>query len=123
MLAVLQKAGFSGIESSAPSDIPHVIYARTEPHLPEFTATRTADGWMLALSWPLRATVAQLDQWNALCPETPLDLFQGETRLQMRLTGDAPPPEALALWAARVTAMVAKCTQWRRSTRQRDEGM
>ena len=44
----LRDAGFTGIET-----IDGIIYARSNPALPEFTATPTVDGWQLALAWPL----------------------------------------------------------------------
>ena len=95
-----------------------VIYARTAPHLPEFTATPDGAGWVMAFAWPLRATPAQMAGWNDLYPDCPMDTDTGETRIRMRAGADD-----LALWAERLGHMVAKCTQWRRDSRQRDEGM
>ena len=109
----LRKAGFSGVETAG-----GVIYARTDPALPEFTATPAGQGWQLALSWPLRATDAQIADWTAQHPDAPMDIHQGETRITAQV-----PPTTLPHWAALVQAMVAHCTGWRRNTRQRDEGM
>jgi len=109
----LRKAGFSGVETVA-----GVIYARTDPTLPEFTATPAGQGWQLALAWPLRATEAQIAAWTALHPDAPMDIHQGETRITVQV-----PPTPLSRWAELVQDMVAHCTDWRRSTRQRDEGM
>lgn len=113
MLQALRDAGFTCVEL-----VDGVIYARSNPALPEFTATETADGWQLALAWPLRATDAQIAAWTALHPVAPMDVYQGETRITLTATA-----ESLSLWAELVEAMVAQCVTWRRSTRQRDEGM
>jgi hypothetical protein len=113
MITAMQAAGYYGI-----TDEGGVIYARTNPALPEFTAVADGGHWRLEILWPLRATEMQLAGWNDLYPETPLDTDLGETRMQMRAS-----PDDLTLWAARVDLMVAKCTVWRRATRQRDEGM
>lgn len=106
-------AGFSGVEQAA-----GVIYARSKPELPEFTAQPIGDAWQLAFAWPLRATAQQVAGWNALHPTLPMDIHQGETRIWMQATA-----QDLPLWAQMIDAMVAKCTEWRRATRQRDEGM
>lgn len=113
MIAAIRTAGFYGV-----TDEGGVIYARSNPALPEFTAVFDGEAWRLAIVWPLRATAEQLAGWNNLYPDTPLDTDLGETRMQMRAT-----PDDLAKWAQRVDLMVAKCTRWRRVTRQRDEGM
>ena len=110
---LLRDAGFTGVEC-----VEGVIYARTDPALPEFTATQIGDGWQLAQTWPLRATAANIASWNVDHPEAPMDIYQGETRITLRAT-----PETLALWADLTRAMVGKCIEWRRETRQRDEGM
>lgn len=115
MEQALLQAGFSGVEVQS-----GVIYARINPALPEFTATPDGAFWMLAQAWPLRATGAQIMGWMAAHPDAPMDIFQGETRIRMRVAAD---PAALHRWAAVCEQMVAKCTEWRRSTRQRDEGM
>ena len=113
MEQALRAAGFTGIET-----IDGVIYARSNPALPEFTATPTGDSWQLALAWPLRATDAQIAAWTALHPAAPMDVYQGETRITLMATA-----ESLPLWVQLVDAMVAQCVAWRRDTRQRDEGM
>lgn len=113
MEKMLREAGFTGAET-----LDGVIYARTNPTLPEFTVAENAGQWHLAFVWPLRATAQQIAAWAILHPNTPMDIFQGETRITMPAS-----PENLQIWAVKVEEMVAKCTQWRRSTRQRDEGM
>jgi hypothetical protein len=113
MEQALREVGFTGVET-----VDGVIYARVSATLPEFTVSKTGDIWQLAQAWPLRASEAQIAAWTALNPHAPMDLFQGETRITLPFT-----PENLGLWAGLVEQMVAKCTQWRRATRQRDEGM
>lgn len=113
MIIALQNAGFQGV-----TDEGGVVYARTRADLPEFTATPMGTTWRLAIVWPLRANAAQLAGWNDLYPDTPLDTDTGETRMMMQANADD-----LANWAKRVDLMLVKCTEWRRATRQRDEGM
>ncbi|MES2435389.1 MAG: hypothetical protein V4586_16390 [Pseudomonadota bacterium] len=113
MEQLLRAAGFTGVET-----VDGVIYARSDPALPEFTATEIDGFWQLALAWPLRANTAQIAHWTTQHPEVPMDIHQGETRITLRAT-----PENLALWADLTRAMVAQCIVWRRETRQRDEGM
>ncbi|MDZ4312375.1 MAG: hypothetical protein U1A24_17645 [Cypionkella sp.] len=113
MEQLLRAAGFTGVEV-----VDGVIYARTDPALPEFTATQIGDDWQLAQAWPLRATPTQIAQWNAQQPDAPMDIHQGETRITLRAT-----PENLTHWADLTRAMVAQCVAWRRETRQHDEGM
>ena len=113
MEQLLREAGFIGVEL-----VDGVVYARSDPALPEFTATEIAGCWQLALAWPLRASTSQIVQWTALHPEAPMDIHQGETRITLRAT-----PETLALWTDLTRAMAAQCIAWRRETRQRDEGM
>lgn len=113
MEQALHDAGFTGIET-----VGGVIYARVQANLPEFTATNTGETWQLAQTWSLRATAVQIAQWTALHPNAPMDIFQGETRITLLAT-----PENLPFWADLVDQMVAKCTEWRRASRQRDEGM
>lgn len=115
MEQALRQAGFTGIETQA-----GVIYARINPALPEFTATPDGAFWILAQAWPLRATGQQIEGWMAAHPDAPMDIFQGETRVRMRVAAE---PEVLRRWADVCTEMVTKCTEWRRSTRQLDEGM
>ena len=115
MLSLLKSVGFSGVEA-----LGEVIFARSQPHLPEFTATPDADGWGLAFAWPLRATAAQIEAWNDHNPSMPMDLHLGETRIRTHILAEA---KALQAWAAQIDVMVAHCTEWRRATRQRDEGM
>ena len=110
---LLRAAGFTGVEA-----VGGVIYARSDPTFPEFTATQIGAIWLLAQTWPLRATPAQIADWTAQHPDAPMDISQGETRITLRAT-----PENLALWAELTRAMVAHCVAWRRETRQRGEGM
>jgi hypothetical protein len=111
MIAELIAAGFSGVEM-----VDGVIYARTHAAVPEFIAQDYGDGWQLEIAWPVRATEAQRAGWNAAHPGAVLDIHNGETRMVMRV-GD------LGRWAELCDLMVVQCTQWRRQTRQRDEGM
>lgn len=113
MEQMLRAAGFTGVET-----VEGVIYARSDAALPEFTATETAAGWLLAQAWPLRATPAQIASWNARHPEALMDIHQGETRITLLVS-----PENLARWAALTREMVTQCVAWRRESRQRDEGM
>ncbi|WP_054008155.1 hypothetical protein [Cypionkella psychrotolerans] len=113
MEQLLREAGFTGVEV-----VDGVIYARSDPTFPEFTATQSGRDWLFAQAWPLRATPAQIAQWTAQHPDAPMDIYQGETRITLRAT-----PENLTLWADLTRAMVAQCVAWRRATRQRDEGM
>ncbi len=113
MQAALVLAGFAGVEA-----IGGTIYARSRPELPEFTAVEGPEGWALAFAWPLRATSVQIAAWNALYPQVVMDLYQGETRIRTLASA-----ENLAAWAGWIDLMVAKCTEWRRATRQQDEGM
>lgn len=122
MLDAFLAAGFVGIEAGTDG----VIYARTAPHLPEFSATpegdqegdQEGDHWRLSIQWPLRATDAQRAVWATKHPYAPLDVDLGETRMQMLAGADG-----LAIWRDLVAEMVEVCTQWRRQTRQMDEGM
>lgn len=113
MQDALKATGFAGVET-----VNGVIYARSNAALPEFTATQIGDRWQLALAWPVRATQAQMAEWTTLHPAAPMDIHQGETRITMWAS-----PEALTRWADLTEKMVAKCIEWRRATRQRDEGM
>ena len=113
MEQALREAGFSGVDL-----VDGVIYARVDPTLPEFTATRSGACWVMAQAWPLRATEGQIAGWTALHPEAPMDIHNGETRITMRAT-----PADLPRWRDITAAMVAQCVEWRRATRQRDEGM
>ncbi len=115
MVQAMQAAGFVGLEAAA-----DVIYARTHPAYPEFTATAASQGdlWHFAIQWPLRASAAQQMAWNAAHPLAPLDVDLGETRMQF--TGTY---KDLGQWAALVDEMVITCSTWRRATRQMDEGM
>ncbi|OYZ87139.1 MAG: hypothetical protein B7Y00_05640, partial [Sphingomonadales bacterium 17-56-6] len=60
MEQLLREAGFTGVEV-----LDGVIYARSDPVLPEFTATAIGGCWILAQAWPLRATPAQIAAWTA----------------------------------------------------------
>jgi hypothetical protein len=113
MQSALQAAGFVGVEC-----VDGVIYARTNPALPEFSATPKGALWQFSIFWPLRATDAQRAEWALRHPAAPLDVDLGETR--MCFVGG---PDDLSIWAGLVDDMVAACTKWRRATRQRDEGM
>ena len=113
MEQALRDAGFSGVEV-----VDGVIYARSDAALPEFTATVSGADWLLAAAWPLRATDAQIADWMAVHPHVPMDIHNGETRISMRAT-----PTDLPRWRTVTAAMVVQCVEWRRATRQRDEGM
>lgn len=113
MIDALQNAGFQGVTTEG-----GIIFARTRADLPEFTATPLGSDWRLSIVWPLRASAAQVSGWNDLYPDTPLDTDTGETRMMMQASADD-----LTHWAKRVDLMLVKCTEWRRATRQRDEGM
>lgn len=113
MEQLLHAAGFTSVET-----VDGVIYARSDPALPEFTVSETAAGWLLAQAWPLRATAAQMAAWNARHPDTVMDIHQGETRITLPVS-----QENLARWADLTREMVAQCVVWRRESRQRDEGM
>jgi hypothetical protein len=110
---LLREAGFIGIEV-----LDGVIYARSDPTFPEFTATRVDNIWTLAQTWPLRSTPAQVLDWSTQHPDAPMDIHQGETRITLRAT-----PDNLKLWGNLTQTMVSQCIVWRRETRQRDEGM
>ena len=113
MEQLLRAAGFTGVET-----VDGVIYARSDPALPEFTVTETATGWILAQAWPLRATAAQIASWNARHPEALMDIHQGETRITLPVSSGN-----LTRWVDLTREMVTQCVAWRRETRQRDEGM
>lgn len=113
MEQALREAGFTGVEA-----VDGVIYARSDPALPEFTATALGADWLLAQAWPLRATEAQIAVWTVLHPDAPMDIHHGETRISMLAA-----PADLPRWREVTAAMVVQCVDWRRATRQRDEGM
>lgn len=115
MREALAAAGFSGIE-----EFDGVVYARSRPELPDFSATVEGQSCLLAFAWPLRATSAQMAEWNLLHPGLAMDVHLGETRIRTRA---AVAPAALRDWAEVIDAMVATCSLWRRATRQQDEGM
>ena len=113
MEQALREAGFSGVRR-----VGDVIYAGTDIALPEFTATRSGAAWVLAQVWPLRASDEQIAARTKLYPDAPMDIHRGEARISMRATiADLPR------WRVITAAMVAQCIEWRRATRQRDEGM
>jgi hypothetical protein len=118
MIGALRAAGFPGVEEEEEGG---VIHARLDAKGPAFTAQPAGDGWTLALTRPMRASPAQIAGWNAAHPGTPLDLWQGETRLTQHLT--APTPAALAGWAAAAELFVATAQRWRRDQRAPGEGM
>lgn len=121
MISELVLAGFSGVEMQDA-----VIYARSNPALPEFRVLADGAAWRMEIAWPLRASDAQRAQWNGEFPDAVLDIFQGETRMVMRLAGQQTAGSLdldLRRWAMLCDAMVQRCTQWRRAARQRDEGM
>ena len=115
MIAALQAAGFPGVEPEG-----DVIFARLSASGAEFRAEPAGDLWKLALHWPVRLDAAALAVWNADHPEAMLDIFKGETRLQMRLPAT---PGALSRWNAAAEAMIAVCIAFRRGQRARGEGM
>ncbi len=117
MKAALQAAGFPGVEEEG-----GVIHARLWSASAPFTATQEGDGfWRLALSWPVRATPAQIAQWGAAHPDAPMDIDAGETRITMRI--DRADPAQLARWAAVAEKAVITCIGWRRKQRAPGEGM
>ncbi len=97
MIAALMAAGFAEVE-----DLIGVIHARLTGASGEFTVTRSTDCWQASLCWSVRATVAQMAQWTARHPHAPMDIWQGESRIVMRVT-----PQDLAHWAALAEEMVA----------------
>jgi hypothetical protein len=113
MEQALREAGFTGVDL-----VDGVIYARSDAALPEFTAAPAGADWILAQAWPLRATDAQIADWNLRHPAATMDIHDGESRISMRAK-----PSDLPLWRELTAAMVAQCVVWRRATRQRDEGM
>jgi hypothetical protein len=115
MLKALGAAGFSGIEV-----VDGVIYARSRPELPDFTAVAADGDYLLSFAWPLRATLAQIADWNARHPGVVMDIHLGETRIRRYVAADLA---VLHNWATLIDVMVAQCTLWRRATRQQDEGM
>jgi hypothetical protein len=117
MLSALKAAGFLGVEAEGA-----VIHARLWAASTSFTATPEAgDLWLLALSWPLRASAAQIAGWNIMHPDQQMDISAGETRICMRLrTGDLA---GLQLWGAVAEEAVAHFVRWRRAQRAPGEGM
>lgn len=114
MIAAVKAAGFAGVE-----DVGGVIYARLTAASTEFTVTDEG-GWVAALAWPVRASAAQMAGWNLAHPDAPMDIWQGETRIRMRVE-----PEAASLlhWAVVAEEMVAQAVRWRRAQRAPGEGM
>lgn len=115
MIDILRQAGFLAVEAEGSR-----VHARLWASSTEFTATPDGDHWQLALQWPLRASEAQRAGWNASHPAAPMDIHNGETRLTMRVSPNAP--DALALWAALAEEAVAQMIRWRRAQRQPGEG-
>ncbi len=116
MIEDLKQAGFLAVEAEG-----EILHARLWSSSIEFTATPVAEGWELALQWPVRASEAQLDAWNAEHSTAPMDLYRGETRLRMTLPlGDA---KRLPEWAAMAEKAVATCIRWRKQQRAPGEGM
>lgn len=116
MIDALRAAGFPGVEAEG-----GVIHARLWSSSVEFTATPEAGLWRLALQWPVRATRAQMADWNIAHPETVMDIHLGETRVSMMVDGQNA--DALYLWAALAEQAVAHCIRWRRVQRAPGEGM
>lgn len=114
MIAAMRAAGFQGVESDGGT-----LYARLPVSGAEFHAVAIADEWLMALCRPLRATAAQVQGWQARHPDTGLDIWQGETRLTLRLRADAA---ALQHWAALAEEFVAESLIWRRGQRAGGEG-
>ncbi|MDO8882366.1 MAG: hypothetical protein U0934_10450 [Pseudotabrizicola sp.] len=115
MIDALRQAGFLAVEAEGGT-----IHARLWSGSVDFTATRAGDQWQLALHWPVRASKAQRESWNASHPHALMDIHQGETRLLMRVPCDSL--HALHLWAALAEQAVARLTRWRRMQRQPGEG-
>lgn len=116
MQAALHAAGFVGIDCEGPA-----IHARLWSSSVEFVATPEGEGWLLAVQWPVRASPAQIAEWNAQHPLVPMDIHLGETRVSMRVNAD--DTAALHAWAAVAETMVAQAIRWRRAQRAPGEGM
>lgn len=114
MKSALIAAGSPGVEEDQ-----GVVFARLPVSGAEFHALAVADGWILALSRPLRASEAQLAGFRAAYPGAVLDIWQGETRL----THIAQPGKAdLLRWADMAEAFVQASLRWRNDQRSRGEG-
>ena len=111
----LRSAGFVGVER-----VGGATYARSNAAMPEFRVDASEDGWLFAVTWQYRATAAQRADWTLRFENAPMDVDLGETRVQK--TYARIDQAALREWGDIVQAMVALCVQWRRTTRQGDEG-
>jgi hypothetical protein len=115
MIGALRAAGFPGAEEAG-----GVVYARLSANGPEFRAEPGPGSWMLSLSWPVRASAAQMAGWMAAHPGAVMDIHAGETRVRMRAGANA---DDLARWAALAEAAVVAMAGWRRLQRAPGEGM
>ncbi len=115
MIAELRAAGFPGVEAEGDT-----IHARLSASGAEFRAEPDGAGWHLSLTWPMRASAAQIAAWNAAHPAAVMDLHRGETRVSLRSETGLPD---LILWAALAEAAVAALVRWRRAQRAPGEGM
>ena len=110
----LAAAGFAGVEVAE-----EVVYARLTASDGEFTARPVSGGVELALCRAMRAAEWQIADWSRHHPEAPLDLWQGETRLRLRIR---PDPAGIAHWSALAEAFVQAASRWRKGQRDRGEG-
>lgn len=117
MREALLAAGFPGVEEEG-----GVVFARLSAGGPEFRAEREGAGWRLSLCWPVRANAAQRNGWMAAHPGAEMDLWQGETRVSLRVQ-EPVGAEALHRWAALAAAAVVAMVGWRRAQRAPGEGM
>jgi hypothetical protein len=115
VIGALRAAGFAGIEAEE-----GCIHARLPVSSAPFTARPEGGLWRLAVLRPLRASAEQIAGWNAIHPQAPMDLWQGETRVSLLAPAE---PEALHRWAAVAEEAVATCLRWRRAQRAPGEGM
>jgi hypothetical protein len=111
----LHSSGFVGVENAD-----GVTYARINAAMPEFRVDATKDGWLFAVSWNYRATAEQRADWALRFESAPMDVDLGVTRVQK--TYARIDQSTLKEWSDIMQDMVAHCVQWRRTTRQGDEG-
>ncbi|MFE3836828.1 hypothetical protein [Pseudogemmobacter sonorensis] len=111
----LSTAGFAGIEEAG-----GVVHARLPSSGAEFRAEPDGALWRLTLVWPMRAPEDGLRAWNRRHPEAPVEIWQGETQLSMRVSGTVPE---VTRWGALAEEAVAQFLRWRREQRAPGEGM
>lgn len=116
MINAISDAGYPGVEAEG-----EVIHARLPSSQAEWFATPEGDLWRFAIKRQVRATEAQMAEWNSRMGDTPMDIHLGETRVSMMVAaGDA---EAIRMWDAVAEECVATTLRWRRAQRERGEGM